>query len=73
MVATLGLSCYEATAYAHGAGMAGLVQLRYEGWPTTCYQCGKSLEYRQFGWGVMHLEGDRIALKHLKCPSDALS
>lgn len=70
---TLELSCYEVAAYAQGAGLAELVQLRYGGWPTTCCRCGKALDYRQFGWWVVYAEHNRIALKHLECPSDAVS
>ena len=69
---TLELSCYEATAYAQGAGLTGLLQLRYEGWPTTCCRCGKALDYKQFGWWVVDVDEDRIALKHLECPSHTL-
>ena len=63
-----GFSKYEATAYAHGANFADLLYFRYEGWPTTCYRCGKLLDYKKFSWLPHRDEDGEPKLRHLECP-----
>ena len=62
------MSIYEASAYLHGAGLADLVKLRYEGWPVCCYVCGQSLDYRQGGWSFLRREDGTPQLRHVPCP-----
>jgi hypothetical protein len=63
------LSLYEASAYAHGAGLQYLAKLRYEGWPTTCCRCHCPLDYRQGGWWFVHEDDGVPRLRHIECPS----
>ncbi len=66
--ATLGFSKYEATAYLHGATLADLVRLRYEGWPTSCCRCHLSLDYRLYGWWFEHSDDGVPRIRHIECP-----
>jgi hypothetical protein len=64
----LGLSDYEATAFAHGASLENLVKLRYEGWPTICSRCRLPLDYTLYGWLFDGSDDDTLRLKHIVCP-----
>ena len=59
----LKLDVYEYTAYAHGIDLGLLAQWRYKGWPKKCKMCGKSLDYKNWGW--MLSVDDK--LEHIEC------
>ncbi len=65
----IGLSKYEATAFAQGASLSDLVKLRYEGWPRYCSRCKKGIDYKQFGWWFIRDDNGSPRLEHLQCPS----
>ena len=65
------LSDYEATAYLQGATLEELVMLRYEGWPVSCSDCHQSIDYKGYGWVVVHRNG-HFCLLHIKCPAPFL-
>ena len=62
------MSIYEASAYLHGATLADLVKLRYEGWPVRCYVCNQPLDYRQGGRSFLQREDGTPQLRHVPCP-----
>jgi hypothetical protein len=61
------LSEYEATAFAHGAGLEDLVKLRFEGWPTNCSRCGLPVDYKDYGWWYVEDASGNPSLHHIEC------
>lgn len=59
----LKLDIYEYTAYGHGIDLGILSQWRYTGWPQKCKLCGKSLDYKNWGWMLSFDD----KLEHIKC------
>jgi hypothetical protein len=67
----LGLSDWEATAYADGARPTEIARLRYDGWPTECGYCHRPLDYHEYGWRFFSQGGlGRGVLIHLDCVLD---
>ena len=64
----LGLSPYEATAHAQGAGLETLVRLRYSGWPSRCCRCHVPLDYRLFGWWIERGDDGAPCIRHIEYP-----
>jgi hypothetical protein len=65
-----GFSEFEATGIAHGASLADLAKWRYSGWPSTCYRCGKSLDYTKYHWTVKEDALGQSVLVHIVCPEE---
>jgi hypothetical protein len=66
----IGLSRYEATAYAQGASLDDIARFRYEGWPNLCSKCKRSIDYREYGWWIDHNEDGSVQFHHIKCPHE---
>ena len=64
---TLGLSTYEARAYAHGAGLEDLVHFRYQGWPISCAYCNLHIDLERDHWWFRHDKKERPCLIHTHC------
>ena len=70
---TLGLSQYEATAYAHGGTLEDLMRLRYEGWPTSCSRCHLPIDHRLGRWWFEHSDDGVLRFTHIECPTLGMS
>lgn len=66
--APLGLSPSEVTAYTQGGGIDDLLKLRYEGWPTTCAQCGQPIDHQELRWWLVRDQAGAPRLRHFECP-----
>jgi hypothetical protein len=64
----LGLSKQEATAYAQGATVEDIVNIRKTGWPDHCPKCNNFIDYKKFGWIFIPNETGSIIIRHIKCP-----
>jgi hypothetical protein len=64
------MSNEEWAAYAFGAGPDEIARWRYNGWPTTCPECGKALVYGDpdLGWIVKHRADGSSVLVHIANP-----
>ena len=63
----LGLSKYEARAYAHGAGLEDLVQFRYQGWPVKCAYCHLGIDFERDYWWFRRAKSEQPCLVHTHC------
>ncbi len=63
----LGMSHQEWTAFCHGVPFAQLAEWRYQGWPTSCGICGKSLDAAVFGWFGREVAPEVFRLVHVRC------
>ena len=66
--AALGLSEAEATAYAHGAGIHLMLELRRAGPTIACGRCGVLINIHDTAWMVDLGPSARPALVHVECP-----
>lgn len=41
---------YEWTALCHGLSLSVLAEWHQKGWPDVCSYCGKTLDYKKYGW-----------------------
>jgi hypothetical protein len=46
----VGMSSREYSAFLHGASVADIASLRYQGWPEWCFACGRGIEYPAGFW-----------------------
>lgn len=47
------MDTFEWTAIAYGIDLKILGIWRRDGWPSTCEKCGKSINYKEFGWKIV--------------------
>ena len=64
----MGLSNTEWTAYADGLSLDELARWRYEGWPTECACCGKTINPKKYGWMVR--KNKVYHIYHVQCLVD---
>jgi len=50
------LDKFEWTAIGFGVDLSVLASWRKGGWPTKCNNCGKAINYREFGWKIVNDE-----------------
>ena len=60
----LEMSDQEWTAYAQGASFGDIARWRFDGWPTRCAECGRSLNPSTYRWTVRQVNGS-TTLVHL--------
>ena len=66
-ILAVGFDKYEATAYAHGAGIKSLSIMRRDGWPTLCSKCHQPINYRKFYWWFQPSKDGKPAIHHIDC------
>ena len=47
------LNNYEWTAIGFGISLEVLAKWRKNGWPNKCANCGKKIDYKQYGWRIV--------------------
>ena len=63
----LGLSEFEARAFAWGVDLQQLLTFRFGGWPTVCSRCKLPIDYRIDNWAVTHDQEVSAGLAHIAC------
>ena len=48
------LDAFEWTAIGHGIDLKVLAIWRRDGWPSSCGNCGKLINYKKFGWKIVN-------------------
>lgn len=56
------LNNHEWTAVAYGVDLDVLANWRKNGWPRTCINCNRSIDYKNYGWRI-----EQNGLKCFKC------
>ena len=65
------LTRVEWTAVGTGTPFTTVADWRKNGWPKSCFKCGKTIIPENFGWVAKEVNGKHL-LKHLVCPKSDL-